>query len=85
MSQIVHDASVDQIIGIPRRSGLLDWPAHAVAKLQARLELALARKVLRGLDDRQLADAGIDASVITPPRPTVMVEAGLLARLMSLR
>jgi hypothetical protein len=40
---------------------------------------------LESAGHRQLADAGIDASAILPPRPTITVEAGLMTTLMSMR
>lgn len=85
MSQTLYETIVAQNLGIPRTSRLLDWSVHMTAKLQARLELAHARKVVRALEARQLADAAIDASAILPPCPTFEVEAGLMTRLMSMR
>lgn len=85
MSQILYETTVAQNLSIPRTNRLLDWAVHLATKLQARLELEHARKVVRTLDARQLADAGIDASAVLPPSPTLVVERGLMTRLMSMR
>jgi hypothetical protein len=85
MSQIVYETTVAQDLDTPRTNRLLDRAVHMAARLQARLELAHARKVVRALDARQVADAGIDTSEILPPSPTFALEVGLMTRLMSMR
>ena len=84
MSQNFHDTALVVDLGVPRSSRRLAWTARAVAKLRARLALARTRRLVRRLDERQLADAGIDATTILPSRPTFIVEARLMTRLMTL-
>lgn len=52
--------------------------------LRARLALARTRRIVLALDAAQLDDAGIDVSAILPPRPTIVVDAGLMRRLMTM-
>ncbi len=85
MSHTYLDTEFAPGISVPLRSRLLSWAARGAARLRAELELARTRRVVRSLDERQLADAGIDASKILPPRPTFEIEAGLMTRLMSMR
>lgn len=84
MSHAFDDATLALGIRVARRSPLREWTARAVAAWRERIALAHARRVVRDLDDRQLADAGIDASIL-PPRPTITVDAGLMTTLMSMR
>lgn len=85
MSLNANQTMVAEDFRIPWHSWLLNLARHSVAKLQARLTLERTRKVVRTLGGRQLADAGIDASAVLPPRPTFMVDPRLMARLMSMR
>jgi hypothetical protein len=85
MSHTFDEATLALGIRVARRSPLREWAARVVATWRERAALARARQVVRDLDDWQLADAGIDASAILPPRPTITVEAGLMTTLMSMR
>lgn len=59
--------------------------ASLLARLQDRRRLARARKVVKDLTDEQLHDIGIDRATFVPPQPTIEVDAGLMAKLMSMR
>lgn len=85
MSHTFDEATLALGIRVARRSPLREWAARVVAAWRERAALARARQVVRDLEDWQLADAGIDASAILPPRPTITVEAGLMTTLMSMR
>jgi len=84
MSQTFYDTTLALSIRVPRSNWLLNWAARAAARLRARLALARARRIVRALDAAQLADAGIDASTILLPRPTITIEAGLMTKLMTM-
>lgn len=85
MSQSSHQTVIVENISMPWSSWLRDRATRSATKLQVRLELARARRLVRVLDDRQLADAGIDASTVLSPRPTFPVDSRLMTRLMSMR
>jgi hypothetical protein len=56
------------------------------SKLEHQRKLAHDRKIVSMLSDRQLKDAGIDRSAISPACPTLEVEASLImTNLMGLR
>lgn len=64
---------------------LTGWLARLLGRVQTQRRLARQRKIVSELSDEQLSDAGIDRSAIVPPRPVIEVDAGLMAKLMSMR
>ena len=64
---------------------LSNGAANLLAQVQKRRRLARNRRDLDQLSDAQLEDAGIDRWAIHHPSPTIEVEAGLMAKLMSMR
>ncbi|HEX6019898.1 MAG TPA: DUF1127 domain-containing protein [Burkholderiaceae bacterium] len=84
MSRNFPDPTLALHIRAPQSDRIFGWAANAAAEFRAWLVLARTRKVVRELDARQLADAGIDASSILPARPTIAIERGLMNRLMTM-
>jgi hypothetical protein len=80
-----HQPTLALNFGLPRGGALREWADRALASLQSRLALARARATVLALDAAHLADAGIDAAAILPARPTIVVEAGLMSRLMTMQ
>lgn len=58
---------------------------NLLAKMQRQRKLSHNRRLISELSDRQLADAGIGRPAKRAPRPALVIEAGLMANLMSMR
>ncbi len=88
MSHTLHHPTQTAMSGaahVPALEFLTARMTTLIARFAAWRLRARSRKAVAGLSPEQLADVAIDASTVLPPRPVLEVEAGLMAKLMSMR
>ena len=84
MSHTIHHPA-PAIFSAPSAVNLVAGVTMLMAGLAAWRAQARTRAVVAALSPEQLADVAIDPHAVLPSRPTLEVESGLMAKLMSMR